>query len=66
MDPGFSQLKFVPLAPEQRGADELFQAVDLPAYRGLNRVQALSSARDIHLLGNGDEEAKIAEIHGDP
>ncbi len=35
------------------------------AYRGLNLVQPLSGARDIHLLGNGDEEAKIAEIHED-
>ena len=61
---GFGELERACAALEQRGAQLLFQLLDLPAQRGLGDEQALGRAGEIALFGNGDEVAQMAEFHG--
>ena len=47
---------------EQTNSTSL-RALEVRAERGLNDVEALSGPTEVHLLGNGDEVAKMAELH---
>ena len=50
-------------AVEQRDAQLLLQRTDLLRQRRLRHRQALGSAAEMQLLGNGHEIAKLAQIH---
>ena len=45
---------------EQTNSELPLEGADLLAERGLNDVEALSGPTEVHLLGNGDEVAKMA------
>jgi hypothetical protein len=51
-------------AREERRADVALEVADLPAQRRLGDVQARRRAAEVQLLGDGDEVAQVAELHG--
>ena len=50
-------------AQEQRRAELVLQAADLPAQRRLRDMQAPRGTTDVLLLGDGDEVAQLREAH---
>ena len=61
---GRGQLDLALVAQQQRRADLLLELADLLAQRRLGHVQALRRAAEVQLLGDGDEVAQVAELHG--
>ena len=61
---GSGQLDAVHAARQQLDADLMFEVADLPAQRGLRGVQpSLSGLGEASRLGDGDEIAKMPELH---
>jgi hypothetical protein len=54
------------LAAKKRGPHDLFQTVDMPAHRRLKGAPTLGGSGDVHLFGDGNEEAQVAGIHKTP
>ena len=61
---GRGQLDLALVAQQQRRADLLLELADLLAQRRLRHVQALGRAAEVQLLGDDDEVAQVAELHG--
>ena len=61
---GRGQLDLALVAQQQRRADLLLELADLLAQRRLGHVQALGRAAEVQLLGDDDEVAQVAELHG--
>ena len=51
------------MAHEQGGVDLALQRADLLAERRLLHVELLGRARDVALVGDGDEVAEMAQFH---
>ena len=51
------------MAFEERRADLRLQRLDLLGERRLGDVQPLGRARDMALVGHGDEVAEVAQFH---
>ncbi|MCY1241781.1 hypothetical protein D9M72_547020 [compost metagenome] len=51
------------VALEQPDLELFFERLDLDAQRRLRNVQALRGAREVELLGDGDEIAEMAQFH---
>jgi hypothetical protein len=54
----------MPMARKQPTADFLFQRGDLPADRGLGRIERLSRTTEAAQLCDTDEGVQQSEIHG--
>ena len=64
---GGRELDAAGAALQQFDPDLQFQISDLSAQRGLRRVQPpLGGVGEAALLGDGNEIAKVAELHGVP
>jgi hypothetical protein len=50
-------------AVEQRGAQLALEAAHGRRDRGLDHVQPVGGAREARLLGDGDEDIELAELH---
>ena len=61
---GGRQLDPALVAQQQRRPDLLLELADLLAQRRLRHVQALGRAAEVQLLGDDDEVAQVAELHG--
>ena len=60
---GIGQGDAARMAHEQRGVDLALERADLLAERRLLHVQLLRRARDVALMGDGDEIAEVAQFH---
>ena len=60
---GVGQRDAARMADEQRRLDLLLQRLDLLRQRRLLHVQLLGRARDVALVGHGDEVAEMAQFH---
>src|SRR5580700_3978241 len=60
---GLGQFDTARLAPEQQHIELGFECPDLLAQRWLLNAEALRRSRDMALLGDGDEIAKVAQFH---
>jgi hypothetical protein len=63
-DTGLRKADPMPMAREQPAADFLFERGDLPADRGLGRIERLSGAAEAAQLGDTDEGVQQSEVHG--
>ena len=52
------------MAEEERDAELVLQLADVAAERRLRDVQPFRRPRHARLFGDGDERAKVPEIHG--
>src|SRR5262249_10327707 len=64
-DAGVGQAAPAVRAIEQADAELVLERADLLAERRLRHVQAGGRAREVQLLGDGDEVAEVAELHRD-
>jgi hypothetical protein len=60
---GIGERHRTPRALEQPHAQLRLQRADLLAQRRLGDVQALGGAREVQLLGDGDEIAQVTQLH---
>ena len=61
---GVGQADAARMAHEQGGVDLALERADLLAERRLLHAQLLGRARDVALMGDGDEVAEMAQFHG--
>jgi hypothetical protein len=61
---GVGELDAPLVAREEGGAELALEIADLPAERRLGDVQSRGRVTEVQLLGDGDEVAEVAQLHG--
>jgi len=62
---GLGELERPAAALEQQHPQVILQLLDLPGQRRLGDVQALGRAREVQLLGDGNEVTQVTQFHVD-